>query len=277
MAVWPVRTGTAHWTREAVFSVAGRFRWFCCWLRSFCYRADWAGKSTCSIQTDRFFIYCLFSGIYEHLCTCIQTTWTLHGSDPSSRYPDSFHCNKTWLFKRRNSGSSRWTEPDQTSLDWTRASDDPPEDRSFYPQRLWSSGFRTCRSAFARPQYFCNRTYDPCSSGRDAGDDAGYDPLSEPFWYPGYQITASSHSERNGSCRYLWSSSFLCSFHGRIFCTSRHVYLPLKTWYCDPPAYRWRSETFARRTCWSANKRYVLNQMQSYFKAHDIWQGKEYS
>ena len=29
--------------------------------------------------------------------------------------------------------------------------------------------------------------------------------------------------------------------------------------------------------CWSANKRYVLNQMQSYFKAHDIWQGKEYS
>ena len=28
--------------------------------------------------------------------------------------------------------------------------------------------------------------------------------------------------------------------------------------------------------CWSANKRYVLNQMQSYFKAHDIWQGKEY-
>ena len=46
---------------------------------------------------------------------------------------------------------------------------------------LLSSGFRTCRSAFARPQYFCNRTYDPCSSGRDAGDDAGYDPLSEPF------------------------------------------------------------------------------------------------
>ena len=29
--------------------------------------------------------------------------------------------------------------------------------------------------------------------------------------------------------------------------------------------------------CWSTNKRYVLNQMQSYFKAHDIWQGKEYS
>lgn len=27
---------------------------------------------------------------------------------------------------------------------------------------------------------------------------------------------------------------------------------------------------------WSAHKRYVLNQMQAYFKTHDIWQGKEY-
>lgn len=26
---------------------------------------------------------------------------------------------------------------------------------------------------------------------------------------------------------------------------------------------------------WSGNKRYVLNQMQAYFKNHDIWQGKE--
>lgn len=26
---------------------------------------------------------------------------------------------------------------------------------------------------------------------------------------------------------------------------------------------------------WSGNKRYVLNQMQAYFKKHDIWQGKE--
>ena len=26
---------------------------------------------------------------------------------------------------------------------------------------------------------------------------------------------------------------------------------------------------------WSTNKRHVLNQMQSWFKIHDIWQGKE--
>ena len=28
---------------------------------------------------------------------------------------------------------------------------------------------------------------------------------------------------------------------------------------------------------WTANKRQVLNTMQAYFKAHDIWQGKEFS
>ena len=27
---------------------------------------------------------------------------------------------------------------------------------------------------------------------------------------------------------------------------------------------------------WTCNKRQVLNQLQSYFKTHDIWQGKEY-
>ena len=26
---------------------------------------------------------------------------------------------------------------------------------------------------------------------------------------------------------------------------------------------------------WSGNKRFVLNQLNSYFKRHDIWQGKE--
>ena len=26
---------------------------------------------------------------------------------------------------------------------------------------------------------------------------------------------------------------------------------------------------------WSTNKRQVLNQLQSWFKTHDIWQGKE--
>lgn len=35
-------------------------------------------------------------------------------------------------------------------------------------------------------------------------------------------------------------------------------------------------KSILRAPLWTGNKRQVLNQMQSYFKQHDIWQGKEY-
>ena len=232
-------------------------------------------KTICE-KIYRIILHRLFPGIHQYLCFSCISGKVIYGSHPASRYPDSVHRNQTGLPEHRNLRSSGTSESDQTCVGRAGTSDIHERTARYIRRGYDLPVFETAVSELRRRGIDVIVHTILCLPGETKPDmlqtiqylnrqdiqgiklqllhilkdtDLAEIYASDPFPVPDPQ----EYYELLGACiNHLRPDIVIHRLTG------------------DGP------KELLTAPLWTCNKRQVLNQLQSYFKTHDIWQGKEY-